>query len=677
MSGASLGPGQRFGGKFTIRALLAKGAVASTYHALQDPEREVALKLFHRHLAGNAAGHAALERAAVINQPLPPDVALPLLERGVDPVTGASYFVTALSPYPALLERAQLRPFTPADAATLARNVARTLDALHAARVVHDALSPCNVFVGPPPGLPVLLADFGANAIRASMRVRDPAAAAWMAPEQHAGRPATPATDVFALALLVFFALTGRSLLPGDDAQLTAGLSAHAPSQLRERVREEGLAISPSIEGVLARALSLKAQERFASAGELAEELAAVCPGASAPAPPLEAKHAPPAPKAQLGVGAPPRPPSTAPRAEPAPGHDSHAKPPDANASAAPKAAAPGRRPIPRAPTGTPTPAAPVAASRTDAQLERPAAFHEAVATPLPRPVPTQLALAVPHVAASPGASPPPATSFASEHASERAPESASERAPSLDLGALAEAATRGLAEAGAIDLGAEGARPLADLLAPPPMLEALLAASPPIAEPLPLATIEEPVAPPAARPSRALRVVGVILGIGALAGVVAVGVTWALRGPEPRAPETASEAPTQEPAPSSRSPRASGAPRSNDEPAPRPSARDAPSSAAAPSASAPPSAASSSSPPAPSAASAASAPDGEAVFDVTCRPACDRIEVDGVVVKSPASVKPGKHAVTGTRQGYDVQGELHVVKAGERLEVFFPLHKK
>jgi serine/threonine-protein kinase len=669
-----LGPGQRVAGKFTIRALLARGAVASTYHALQDPEREVALKIFHRHLTGTPAGQAALDRAAAINQPLPSDVALPLLERGVDPATGASFFVTALSPYPALLERVQLRPLTPADAARFARNVARTLDGLHAARVVHDALSPCNVFVGAPPHLPVLLADFGANGIRAALRVRDPAAAAWMAPEQHAGRPATAATDAFALALLVFFALTGRSLLPGDDAQLTAGLCAHAPSQLRERVREEGLAISPPIEGVLARALSLKAQDRFASAGELAEELAAVCPGASAPSPPFESKRPPPAPKL---------PPPPAPRVAPAPGHAPPAPLPPAKGPSTPMAAASDRRPIPRAATGpgNNTPPAPVAAPlRTDAPLELPAAFHEATAPPLRRVVPTQLALAAPGGSSSARSAPP----LAPRSASAGAPEAA----PSLDLGAMAEAATRGLGEAGTVDLGADGARPLAELLAPPPVLEELLAAPAPIAEPVPLATIEEPVAPPAKQRSRAPRVVGVILGVGALAVGVAAVVTWAMRAPEPRATERAGAAPAEDSAPTASSPRK---PRSTGAPATRASARDAPASAAAPSASAPPSAAATS-PSARGAASASStasaqstaiAPsasagsEGEAVFVVTCRPACDRIEVDGVVVTSPASVQPGKHAVTGTRRGYDVQGELHVVKAGERLEIFFPLNKK
>lgn len=658
MSRAPLGPGQRVAGKFTIRALLAQGALASTYHALKDSEREVALKIFHRHLAGNAAGTAALDRAAAINQPLPSDVALPLLERGVDPATGAAYFVTALSPYPALLERVRLRPFTPADAATFARNVARTLDGLHGARVVHDALSPCNVFVGPLPDLPVLLADFGANAIRAAMRLRDPAAAAWMAPEQHAGRPASAETDVFALALLVFFALTGRSLLPGDDAQTTAGLSAHAPSQLRERVREEGLAISPPIEGVLARAFSLKAQDRFASAGELAEELAAVCPGASAPAPPLGAKGPPPAPKTQ------------------------------------PAAPAPHRRPIPRAPTPVATPRAPAAAPiRTDTPRELPAAFHSA--TPLPRPVPTQLAFAAPALAPSsrPAPSPlPPATRFTSENASENE----SEKTPPLDIGALAEAATRGLAEAGAAGLGDEGARPLADLLAPPPTIEELLAAPPPIAAPVPPAKLEAPIAPvapiapiapiaPPAKRSRAPRVFGVILGLGVLSGAVAGVATWALRRAEPRAPADTSAEPTEESAPtptSSRAPRASGSTGSTGAPASRASAPEASSRPGAP-ASASPSAATSSptspsvAPVAPVAPAASAPPDGEAVFVVTCRPACDRIEVDGVVVTSPASVKPGKHAVTGTRRGYDVQGELHVVKAGERLEIFFPLSKK
>jgi serine/threonine protein kinase len=781
MNGGALPPGRRVAGRFTILELLAEGAAAATYHAQTTTARDIALKLFPKRLRTDPAVAAAMDRAAETNAALPPDVALPLLEHGTDPSSGAAFFVTPRSPYPSLFERIQLAPLSPEEAATMVRNLARALDGLHAAGVVHDALSPSNVFVGRAPELPVLLADFGANAIRAAMKVRDPLAAAWMAPEQHAGRPATAATDVFSLALLIYFALTGRSLLPADDAKTVAGMCAMAATHLHERVREEGHAIPPAFEAALARALSLKAQDRFASAGALADELSGASPVTSAPEPaPTPTAAPPPVPpplpapttssaptptpaprvarKTQVGIGAPGHTPLSAPawrgakpKLPPVPGdHDHPPTPPAAPATPAPPSTLPNpvdpdattrivtkpmavfvapaspdettktsppahmtpgpapthaHRPLPPvpprnatsphpppvtlgahgapgahgahagAPPHTPTPPH---ATRKEPP-EPPAAFHEAIATPLPRQAPTQLAIAAP-VAFEPTPLAP-----ATKPKKPEAAAAAQEEAP-LDLDAVAEAAARVVAEAGAVGESHDASKPLADLLTPMPMLaaQALDAhepAGPAAVEPALLAPLlEEPVvAKVAARRSRAPLVVGVIVGLCALAGLAAAVVFVTQRGGATRPAETAatkSEETAPEPAPSPvRSTKKPSAASASVSAAPSASATAAPSVSAAPSASAAPSV--SAKAPAPAASASAAPPDGAAVFEVSCRPACDRIEIDGQVVTSPATVKPGKHVVTGTRRGFDTQGEIHVVKAGDRLVIFFPLNAK
>ncbi|MFD0350600.1 serine/threonine-protein kinase [Kitasatospora aburaviensis] len=105
----------------------------------------------------------------------------------------------------------------------LLAGIAEALQAIHSAGVVHRDLKPGNVLVaadGP------RVIDFGiARAADASpltgtgLRIGSPG---FMAPEQALGRPATPATDVFALGALIAF--VGSGTAPFGDGPESASL---------------------------------------------------------------------------------------------------------------------------------------------------------------------------------------------------------------------------------------------------------------------------------------------------------------------------------------------------------------------------------------------------------------------------------------------------------------------
>jgi serine/threonine-protein kinase len=93
--------------------------------------------------------------------------------------------------------------------------VAAALAAAHAEHVVHRDIKPANIMLTPS-GAKVL--DFG---IAAAAGTPDPdpdgpvmGTPAYVAPERFEGLPATPATDVFALGVLLYHCLAGR--LPWD-----------------------------------------------------------------------------------------------------------------------------------------------------------------------------------------------------------------------------------------------------------------------------------------------------------------------------------------------------------------------------------------------------------------------------------------------------------------------------
>lgn len=114
--------------------------------------------------------------------------------------------------------------------------VAAALSAAHASGIVHRDVKPANVILSPA-GVKVL--DFGiatptgtADPMPDGMLLGTPA---YLAPEQLDGAPATPAADMYALGVLLYYSLTGR--LPyraQTPAELLAARRARPPEPLPE-----------------------------------------------------------------------------------------------------------------------------------------------------------------------------------------------------------------------------------------------------------------------------------------------------------------------------------------------------------------------------------------------------------------------------------------------------------
>jgi serine/threonine protein kinase len=190
VSAPDLAPGTVVGGRYTVASRIGRGAMSTTYRAVNGDASEVALKVYDPSVPASTldsmrrAGEAA---AAITSAALAP------LDAGVDPESGAPFAVQELSARPSLAQLVELCPLSPADAVALARSLARALGPLHERGVAHGALAPGNVFVGPPPACEVRLSDFAAPR-----------------QEEEQDSPAAVATDVAAAARVVSFALTGR-----------------------------------------------------------------------------------------------------------------------------------------------------------------------------------------------------------------------------------------------------------------------------------------------------------------------------------------------------------------------------------------------------------------------------------------------------------------------------------
>src|SRR5581483_11883091 len=163
--------------------------------------------------------------------------------------------------------------------AALVTQIASALDHLHAHGIVHRDIKPANVLVTDDGR--VKITDFGIA------RSDDPAATAendifgtpqYMAPEQIQGREVDARTDVFALGVLVYEMLTGRKPFPGATvAEVTHRIVYEPP--VPPAVHGEPL--PTAVRTVLLRALAKNPDDRFPTAGKLAEAVRALADGKS------------------------------------------------------------------------------------------------------------------------------------------------------------------------------------------------------------------------------------------------------------------------------------------------------------------------------------------------------------------------------------------------------------
>ncbi|KIG13342.1 Serine/threonine protein kinase PrkC, regulator of stationary phase [Enhygromyxa salina] len=174
-------------------------------------------------------------------------------------------------------EIAQSGPVAPARAIGIACDMARGLAAAHRAGVIHRDLKPDNVFLVAPSqeaAEQVKLLDFGiAQVVRRKVRLTAVGSIVgtpeYMSPEQARGDDLDARSDLYALGIVLFEALTGRVPLSADSpgGTMSKQVFEHAP---RLREVDPRFADFPSLEAAVAKLLAKNRDERPSSALEAA-----------------------------------------------------------------------------------------------------------------------------------------------------------------------------------------------------------------------------------------------------------------------------------------------------------------------------------------------------------------------------------------------------------------------
>jgi serine/threonine-protein kinase len=270
------------GGRYRLAAKIGAGAMGEVWRAEHlSLGTTVAMKLVDTRGQDDAGGVLArfqLEARSAAQLKSPHVVQI--LDHGVD---GSIAFIAMEMLEGESLERRIERRTTlpPAEVAHLVREMARGVERAHAAGIIHRDLKPPNVFLAQSDGTEVVkVLDFGIAKLLSAPRdaklqtqsgfvVGTPA---YMSPEQVLGKQLGVASDLWQMGIIAYECLTGRRPFDGETLGQLFVMICSAPLPLPSSVAR----VPAGFDAWFLRAAARDPAERFRSATELAESLAAI-----------------------------------------------------------------------------------------------------------------------------------------------------------------------------------------------------------------------------------------------------------------------------------------------------------------------------------------------------------------------------------------------------------------
>jgi serine/threonine protein kinase len=281
---AAVASAPRHIGRYRLLSEIGRGGMGVVYEALDSRlQRRVALKVLSAGAAGDADSRERFERearaASALDHPAVAGV-LEIGDHGGDP-----YLVMPLYRGETLADRIARAPLAAAELLPLLDDLLGGLAAAHAASIVHRDIKPANLFVTEGGSLKIL--DFGLAKDVSAVGVGGPETAQgmllgtlhYMAPEQCRGLDIDARTDLWAVGVVIYQALTGRLPFQGrTSADTLAAILSRRPAPLGEGV-------PGALAAVVMRLLEKSAEDRYASAVEVAAAVHAAADGRGAPTP--------------------------------------------------------------------------------------------------------------------------------------------------------------------------------------------------------------------------------------------------------------------------------------------------------------------------------------------------------------------------------------------------------
>jgi len=261
-------------GDYILERVLGRGGMGVVYLAYQvQLERRVAIKMIR---SGCLASEEEVNRfytearsAAGLTHPNIVTV------YHCGEIDGHHYFSMDYVPGTDLAKRMVSGPMSPKEAVRYVRDVARAIDYAHEQGVLHRDLKPANVLIDESDD--VVVTDFGLAKQMDSDKGLTATGAmlgtpSYMSPEQAAGNNADQgaSTDVYAIGAVLFSLLTGKPPFQADSVLQTIMQVINRPAPT---VRQFNPNIHTDLDTIVTKCLEKSPARRYASAGELADDL--------------------------------------------------------------------------------------------------------------------------------------------------------------------------------------------------------------------------------------------------------------------------------------------------------------------------------------------------------------------------------------------------------------------
>ena len=276
-------------GRYVIARRIARGGMATVYRARDKRlERDVAIKLMHRHLAESPDFTARFNREARAAARLSSAYVVTVHDQGVwDSGDGRhAYLVMEYVPGPDVRsELIRTGSFTLGTALAITEQTLRALSSAHSAGIVHRDVKPENVMLTsriPPvsiferPEIHAKVADFGlARAVTSVSPTTGQAmgTVTYMAPEVITTGVAEAPADVYAVGIMLYEFLTGELPFQAETPIATAYMHINEPMP---HVAEQADWIPASLDSFIALLTAKDASQRPANGEEALRELLAI-----------------------------------------------------------------------------------------------------------------------------------------------------------------------------------------------------------------------------------------------------------------------------------------------------------------------------------------------------------------------------------------------------------------
>jgi serine/threonine protein kinase len=265
--------------RYRIVAHVATGGMATVYRAEHiRTGAPVAIKVLHPEFGGNEEIVARFRREVAASRSIQHPSVVAALDLGRLP-DGALYMVLEfIQGEDLLMLLARDKPFAQSRAVKIGLQVAQALVAAHTAGVIHRDLKPDNIMLVERGGDPdfVKVVDFGiAKVTKQQGRPLTALGSVfgtpdYMAPEQARGTAVDHRTDLYALGVVLYEMLAGRTPFAHPNAgQVLLGQISRPPPPLDP-------SIDPELASLVMQLLAKNPAERVQTAAELAERLQSI-----------------------------------------------------------------------------------------------------------------------------------------------------------------------------------------------------------------------------------------------------------------------------------------------------------------------------------------------------------------------------------------------------------------